>query len=65
MVLSRQKPFYLYVSLFNKQQRAKGDLYWDDEESINTYETFGFNYFIFNYDSQHLTMNHGLINIQI
>jgi len=52
-VLSRQKPFYLYIAL-NKQQTANGDLYWDDGESIDTYETSNFNYFIFNYTSQGL-----------
>jgi alpha-glucosidase (family GH31 glycosyl hydrolase) len=54
-VLSRQKPFYLYVAL-NKQQQANGNLYWDDGESIDTYETSNYNYFIFNYDSQRLTI---------
>jgi alpha-glucosidase (family GH31 glycosyl hydrolase) len=54
-VLSRKKPFYLYIAL-SKEQKANGDLYWDDGESINTYETFNYNYFIFNYDSQRLTI---------
>ncbi|CAF0846134.1 unnamed protein product [Adineta steineri] len=54
-VLSRKNSFYLYVALDN-QQRAQGDLYWDDGESINTYETSHYNYFIFNYDAQRLTI---------
>jgi alpha-glucosidase (family GH31 glycosyl hydrolase) len=54
-VLSRKNFFYLYVALDN-QQRAQGDLYWDDGESIDTYETSHYNYFIFNYDAQRLTI---------
>ena len=54
-VLSRKKPFYLYVTL-DGQQRAQGDLFWDDGESIDTYETSHYNYFIFNYDAQRLTL---------
>ncbi|CAM4768266.1 unnamed protein product [Rotaria magnacalcarata] len=54
-VLSRKKPFYLYVAL-DDRQKAEGDLFWDDGESINTYETSHYNYFIFNYDSQRLTI---------
>ncbi|CAF4570033.1 unnamed protein product, partial [Rotaria sp. Silwood2] len=54
-VLSRRKPFYLYIAL-DKNQRAQGDLFWDDGESINTYETSHYNYFIFNYDAQRLTI---------
>ena len=54
-VLSRQKPFYLYIAL-DKQQRAQGDLFWDDGDSISTYETSHYNYFIFNFDEQRLTL---------
>ncbi len=54
-VLSRKKPFYLYIAL-DKQGKARGDLFWDDGESIDTYETSKYNYFIFNYDSQSLTI---------
>ncbi len=52
-VLSREKSFYLYIAL-NKEQKAKGNLFWDDGESIDTYQTMNFNYFIFNYDSNSL-----------
>lgn len=54
-VLSRKKPFYLYIAL-DDRQKAKGDLFWDDGESIDTYETSNYNHFIFNYDSQRLTL---------
>ncbi|CAF4144535.1 unnamed protein product, partial [Rotaria sordida] len=54
-VLSRQKSFYLYIAL-DKNERAQGDMFWDDGESINTYETSHYNYFIFNYDSKRLTI---------
>ena len=54
-VLSRQKPFYLYVSL-DKQQEANGDLFWDDGESIDTYQSMNFNYFSFNFNKQQLTI---------
>ena len=37
-------------------KKHNGDLFWDDGESIDTYETFNYNYFIFNYDSQRLTI---------
>ncbi|CAF1533189.1 unnamed protein product, partial [Rotaria sordida] len=47
--------FYLYVAL-DKQQKAQGDLYWDDGESINTYQRLDYNYFRFNYDAQHLIL---------
>ncbi|CAF1394494.1 unnamed protein product [Rotaria sordida] len=54
-VLARKKLFYLYVAL-DKQQKAQGDLYWDDGESINTYQRLDYNYFRFNYDAQHLIL---------
>ncbi|CAF4731027.1 unnamed protein product [Rotaria socialis] len=55
-VMSRKKPMYLIVALDNKQQ-ATGDLFWDDGESIDTYEKSIYNYFIFNCDSSHLTID--------
>ncbi|CAF3413409.1 unnamed protein product [Rotaria sp. Silwood1] len=54
-VLSRKKPMYLIIAL-NKNQRASGDLFWDDGESIDTYENLIYNYFIFNFNSQRLTL---------
>ncbi|CAF3630946.1 unnamed protein product [Adineta steineri] len=54
-VLSRQKPFYLIIAL-DKKEKAQGDLFWDDGESIDTYETSNFNHFIFTYNSQRLTL---------
>ena len=55
-VLSRQNSFYLYVAL-DAQGNARGDLFWDDGESIDTYETLYYNYFIFNYRAQRLAEN--------
>ncbi|CAF5043361.1 unnamed protein product [Rotaria sp. Silwood1] len=54
-VTSQKKPFYLIVAL-NKKQSASGDLFWDDGDSINTYERYIYNYFIFNYNSNRLTL---------
>jgi lysosomal alpha-glucosidase len=54
-VESRKKPLYLLVAL-DKQNKAQGDLFWDDGESIDTYETSHYNYFIFNYASRRLTI---------
>ncbi|CAF5173519.1 unnamed protein product, partial [Rotaria sp. Silwood1] len=31
-------------------------LFWDDGDSINTYERYIYNYFIFNYNSNRLTL---------
>ncbi|CAF0867380.1 unnamed protein product [Adineta ricciae] len=54
-VLARRNSFYLCVTL-DSNEHAEGDLFWDDGESINTYETSHYNYFIFNYDAQRLTI---------
>ena len=54
-VLSRQNSFYLYIAL-DKQDKAQGDLFWDDGESIDTYETLHYNYFRFDYNVQRLTI---------
>ena len=54
-VQSRLKPLFLYVAL-DGQQKADGDLFWDDGESIDTYESSHYNYFIYNYGSQRLTL---------
>lgn len=52
-VASRKKNMYLVVAL-DAQQSAYGDLFWDDGESIDTYENFNYNYFIFNFQSKRL-----------
>ena len=54
-VASRKKPLYLMIAL-DEQHSASGDLFWDDGESIDTYEKFVYNYFIFNYNSNRLTV---------
>ena len=54
-VQSRKKPMYLIIALDNNQQ-AQGNLYWDDGESIDTYQNSLYNYFIFNYNQQNLTI---------
>jgi alpha-glucosidase (family GH31 glycosyl hydrolase) len=54
-VASRKKPLYLIIAL-DKKQSAYGDLFWDDGESIDTYERSVYNYFIFNYNSNRLTL---------
>ena len=54
-VASRKKPLYLIVAL-DQEQSAYGDLFWDDGESIDTYERSVYNYFIFNYKSKRLTI---------
>jgi alpha-glucosidase (family GH31 glycosyl hydrolase) len=54
-VLSRKKPMYLVIALDSKE-KARGDLFWDDGESIDTYQTSRYNYFIFAFNSQRLTL---------
>lgn len=54
-VESRKKPMYLIVSL-NHEQIATGDLFWDDGDSIDTYGNSIYNYFVFNFNSQRLTL---------
>ena len=55
-VESRNKPMYLYVTL-DKDGTATGNLFWDDGESIDTYETSHYNYFTFNYAKNQLTID--------
>jgi len=43
----------LLIALDNNYH-ARGDLFWDDGESIDTYERNHYNYFIFSYDNQRL-----------
>jgi alpha-glucosidase (family GH31 glycosyl hydrolase) len=54
-VASRKKPLYLVVALDGKQS-ASGELFWDDGESIDTYERSVFNFFKFSYNSNRLTL---------
>ena len=54
-VASRKKPLYLIVAL-DQMQSAYGDLFWDDGESIDTYERSLYNYFTFNYNSNRLNI---------
>ncbi|CAF1350959.1 unnamed protein product [Rotaria sp. Silwood1] len=54
-VKSRLNPMNLIIAL-DKQEKAQGNLFWDDGESVDTYQTSNYNYFNFNYDKQHLTI---------
>jgi alpha-glucosidase (family GH31 glycosyl hydrolase) len=54
-VASRKKPLYLIIAL-DQKQTASGDLFWDDGESIDTYERSIYNYFIFNYNVNSLKL---------
>ncbi|CAF1070902.1 unnamed protein product, partial [Didymodactylos carnosus] len=54
-VASRLQSMYLKIAL-DTQQKAKGDLYWDDGETIDAYESNYYSYFIFNYESNRLTL---------
>jgi len=54
-VASRMKPLYLIAAL-DKNQYAEGYLFWDDGESIDTYQKGVFNYFAFHYKSERLTI---------
>ncbi|CAF3950314.1 unnamed protein product, partial [Rotaria sp. Silwood2] len=52
-VKSRLNPMNLIIAL-DKQEKAQGNLFWDDGDSIDTYQTSKHNYFNFNYDKQRL-----------
>ena len=52
-VQAREKPLYLSIAL-DQQDKAHGDLFWDDGESIDTYQTSSYNYFVFHYENQRL-----------
>ncbi|CAF0925323.1 unnamed protein product [Rotaria sordida] len=52
-VKSRLNPMNLIIAL-DKQEKAQGNLFWDDGETVNTYQTSKYNYFNFNYDKQRL-----------
>jgi alpha-glucosidase (family GH31 glycosyl hydrolase) len=54
-VASRMKPLYLIAAL-DTNQYAEGYLFWDDGESIDTYQKGAFNYFAFHYKSERLTI---------
>ena len=65
---SRKKPMYLIVTL-DDQLKAEGDLFWDDGESIDTYETEKYNYFTFKFDNARLeidplTFNYSIMDIE-
>jgi alpha-glucosidase (family GH31 glycosyl hydrolase) len=52
-VKARLNPMNLIIAL-NKQEKAQGNLFWDDGESIDTYQTSNYNYFYFNYNKKRL-----------
>ncbi|UJR29922.1 hypothetical protein I4U23_017469 [Adineta vaga] len=54
-VKSRLNPMNLIIAL-NKDEKAEGTLFWDDGESIDTYEKSIYNYFYFSYHVQTLTI---------
>ncbi|CAF2048842.1 unnamed protein product [Rotaria magnacalcarata] len=54
-VESRKKPLYLIVAL-DKNQQATGELFWDDGESIDTYNRGMYNHFNFVFKSNGLTI---------
>ncbi|CAF1496649.1 unnamed protein product [Rotaria magnacalcarata] len=54
-VESRKKPLYLIVAL-DKNQQATGELFWDDGESIDTYNRGTYNHFNFVFKSNGLTI---------
>ncbi|KAJ8686732.1 hypothetical protein QAD02_022526 [Eretmocerus hayati] len=51
--LSRQKPFNLLVAL-DERGRAKGELYWDDGDSLDSIENKQFKHFEFEVDDNEL-----------
>ena len=60
-VESRKKPLYLIVAL-DKEQLASGELFWDDGESIDTYENRLYNLLTFKYNSNRLTVEPWVYN---
>ena len=54
-VQARRNPMNLIIAL-DQQDQAQGNLFWDDGDSIDNYQTRNYNYFHFNYDKQHLTI---------
>jgi hypothetical protein len=52
---SRKKPFFLIIAL-DKKEKAQGKLFWDDGESIDTFERSNYNYFLFIFNSKGLTI---------
>lgn len=53
--LSRRTNFHLLVSL-DKDGNAEGDLFWDDGESIDTYEKSKYNYYSFTFSKSKLSI---------
>ena len=52
-VKARFNPMNLIIAL-DQQRKAKGNLFWDDGESIDTYQNKNYNYFHFSYEKQRL-----------
>lgn len=52
-VESRKNPFYFKVALDQRLQ-ASGDLFWDDGDSLNTYQSGVYNYFSFTFNKNRL-----------
>ena len=54
-VASRKNPLYLLVAL-DQRQSAEGKLFWDDGDSIDTFQRGVYNYFGFEYNANRLTI---------
>lgn len=54
-VKARLNPMNLIVAL-DQANAAQGHLFWDDGESVDTYEKFNYNYFNFHFSKQRLTI---------
>ncbi|TRZ01375.1 hypothetical protein DNTS_034928 [Danionella cerebrum] len=53
---SRRKPFGLIVAL-SEGSRARGQLFWDDGESLDTYEREDYSYVLFSAEGSHVLSN--------
>jgi len=54
-VKSRLNPMNLIIAL-DQSNHAQGYLFWDDGESVNTYQKQNYNYFYFRFQKQRLTI---------
>ncbi|CAF1225575.1 unnamed protein product [Adineta ricciae] len=54
-VKSRLTPMNLLIAL-DREQKAEGSLFWDDGESIDTYERLKYNYYYFSFHIRTLTI---------
>ncbi|CAF3691355.1 unnamed protein product [Adineta steineri] len=54
-VKARLNPMNLIIAL-NKQEKAEGNLFWDDGDSIDTYKKLNYNYFYFNFNKETLSI---------